>query len=79
VLGAKAIAALEGIQIAFDLDYGGIDFGLNVQGEILLLEANAAMVVQQPDEGEPWDYRRAAVERIHDDVRQMLPTRAGVA
>ena len=63
---------------ALNLDYRGIDFGLSEQGEILLFEANVAMVVQQPDEGEQWDYRRPAVELIHNAVRQMLLTRAGV-
>ena len=78
VLGAKAMAALERIRIALNLDYGGIDFGLSEQGEILLFEANAAMVVQQPDEGEQWDYRRPAVELIHNAVRQLLLMRADV-
>ena len=31
VLGAKAMAALEAVQDALGLDYGGIDFGLNQQ------------------------------------------------
>ena len=78
VLGAKAMAALERIRVELGLDYGGIDFGLNQQGEVLLFEANATMIVQQPDEGEHWDYRRPAVERIHAAVRQMLMTSAGM-
>ena len=65
VLGAKAMAALERLLAAMKLDYGGIDFALNLRGEILLFEANATMVVEQPDEDPRWDYRRAAVERIH--------------
>lgn len=72
VLGTKAMAALERVQTVLGLDYGGIDFGLNQQGEILLFEANATMVVEQPDEDPRWDYRRAAVERIHGGVRAML-------
>jgi hypothetical protein len=78
VLGAKAMAALEQIRVALGLDYGGVDFGLSQQGEILLFEANATMIVQQPDEGKHWDYRRPAVERIHKAVRKMLMTSAGV-
>jgi len=72
VLGEKAMAALERVQTALGLDYGGIDFGLNRQGEILLFEANATMVVEQPDDDPRWDYRRAAVARIHAGVREML-------
>jgi glutathione synthase/RimK-type ligase-like ATP-grasp enzyme len=72
VLGAKAMAGLKAVQAALGLDYGGIDFGLNQQGEVLLFEANATMVVVEPDSDERWDYRRAAVERIYAAVRQML-------
>ena len=77
VLGTKAVAALEHMQAALGLDYGGIDFGLNEQGDILLFEANATMIVQQPDAGEHWDYRRPAIERIHAAVHQMLMRTAG--
>jgi hypothetical protein len=71
-LGEKAMAGLEAIRDRLGLDYGGIDFGLSPQGDILLFETNAAMVVQQPDPDPRWDYRRAAVERIHAAVRAML-------
>jgi glutamate/tyrosine decarboxylase-like PLP-dependent enzyme len=72
VLGHKAMVALERVQAALALDYGGIDFGLSLQGEVLLFEANATMVVEQPDEDPRWDYRRAAVARIQAGVREML-------
>jgi hypothetical protein len=72
VLGAKAMNGLEKLQETLGLDYGGIDFGLNRDGEILLFEANATMVVEQPNDDPRWDYRRTAVSRIHDAVRQML-------
>ena len=77
VLGAKAMAALERLLAAIGLDYGGIDFALNQRGEILLFEANATMVVEQPDGDPRWDYRRAAVERIHAAVRDLLLPGAG--
>jgi glutathione synthase/RimK-type ligase-like ATP-grasp enzyme len=77
VLGTNAMAALERLLAVLGLDYGGIDFGLNQQGEILLFEANATMVVEQPDADQRWDYRRAAVERIHSAVRNLLTTSAG--
>lgn len=77
VLGARAMTALERLSAAIGLDYGGIDFGLNQDGEILLFEANATMVVEQPDEDPCWDYRRAAVERIHAAVHDLLLNRAG--
>jgi glutamate/tyrosine decarboxylase-like PLP-dependent enzyme len=77
VLDPKAMAALEHLRVALGLDYAGVDFGLSQHGEILLFEANATMIVQQPDEGAHWDYRRPAVERIHAAVHRMLMTRAG--
>ena len=78
VLGAKAMAALNRLTAAMGLDYGGIDFAVSQSGEILLFEANATMVVEQPDGDPRWDYRRAAVERIHAAVRHLLLTGAEV-
>lgn len=71
-LGEQAMAGLRAVHDKLGLDYGGIDFGLSPQGDILLFETNAAMVVQQPDPDPRWDYRRTAVERIHTAVRTML-------
>jgi aromatic-L-amino-acid decarboxylase len=78
-LGAKATNALEHLQSALGLDYAGVDFGLSRDGSILLFEANATMVVQHPDPGEHWDYRRPAVDRIHAAVRHMLVRNASIA
>jgi hypothetical protein len=47
----------------------------SISGAILLFEANATMVVEQPDGDPCWDYRRTAVERIHVAVRDLLLTR----
>jgi hypothetical protein len=75
VLGPRAMGALEGIQRRLELEYAGIDFGLSPSGEVLLFEANAAMVVNPPEPDERWAYRRPAVERIFEAVRQMLMER----
>ncbi len=72
VLGERAMEGLQRIQSALGLDYGGIDFGLNAAGDVLLFEANATMVVNPPDSDERWAYRRPAVERIFAAVRRML-------
>jgi hypothetical protein len=76
VLGEPAMAALKEIQSRLGLDYAGIDFGLNADGQILLFEANATMVVNRPEPDEKWEYRRLAVERIFAKVRAMLLTRS---
>ncbi len=79
VLGPCAMAALDQIQKTLGLDYGGIDFGLNQKGEVLLFEANATMVVVAPGADQRWDYRRPAVEQIWKAVWEMLMDRVKVA
>ena len=76
VVGEKGMNALNLLQAALGLDYGGIDFGLNHEGEILLFEANATMVVEQPAPDSRWDYRRKAVGCIHAAVRDLLMSHA---
>jgi glutathione synthase/RimK-type ligase-like ATP-grasp enzyme len=76
VLGPRAMAALEAIQATLGLDYGGIDFGLDQQGNVLLFEANATMVILPPGAEAKWDYRRSAVERVCRAVHAMLIARA---
>lgn len=76
VLGSGAMAALSEIQNALGLEYAGIDFALNDQGEVLLFEANATMTVLPPDRDRRWDYRRAAVQRVEEAVRTMIIDKA---
>ena len=72
VLGSRAMLALAEIQARLGLDYAGIDFGLSADGDVLLFEANATMVVNPPEPDEKWAYRQPAVERVFAAVRQML-------
>jgi tetratricopeptide (TPR) repeat protein/glutathione synthase/RimK-type ligase-like ATP-grasp enzyme len=81
-LGNAAIAALGGIQDALGLDYAGVDFGLGPDGEVLLFEANATMVIISPNRDERWAYRAAAIDGILDAVVAMImqtSTRTGRA
>jgi glutathione synthase/RimK-type ligase-like ATP-grasp enzyme len=64
--------ALERVQSVLGLDYGGIDFGLNASGEVLVFEANATMAVNPAEADARWNYRRAAYNRIHTAVQKML-------
>lgn len=75
-LGARAIKALEGIRDALGLDYCGVDFGLDRNGNVLLFEANATMVIASPDADPRWDYRRVAIDRILEAVTAMIRRRA---
>ena len=79
VLGDKAMVALAGIRDALGLDYAGIDFGLGPDGDLLLFEANATMVIAAPDPDERWAYRRTAIVRIIDAVVAMIREKAAGA
>jgi tetratricopeptide (TPR) repeat protein len=76
VLGSQAMRGLRHIRDILSLDYGGIDFGLGANGEVLLFEANATMVVNPPSGDARWDYRRSAVSKILDAVSAMILRKA---
>jgi tetratricopeptide (TPR) repeat protein len=76
-LGPAATAALGEIGAALGLDYAGVDFGFTAEGELVVFEANATMVVVPPGADERWSYRRAAIERVGDAVRAMVIGRIG--
>jgi glutathione synthase/RimK-type ligase-like ATP-grasp enzyme len=76
VLGAKAMRALKAIQAALGLDYAGIDFGLSPDGDLLLFEANATMVIAKPTDDARWTYRRSVIDAAVDAVVTMLKRKA---
>jgi hypothetical protein len=76
VLGPHAMLALQAIQGALGLDYGGIDFGIRRNGDLLVFEANATMVILPPGDDERWNFRRPAVERACQAVHTMLMAKA---
>jgi hypothetical protein len=78
VLGDKAIAALHAICKALALDYAGIDFAVNADGELLLFEANATMVIAAPDHDPRWAYRRGPITAAIEAVTDMIKQRSGV-
>ena len=77
VLGPRALRALERIAAALDLDYAGIDFALSPQGEVLMFEANATMVLVPPGPEPMWDYRRAPIATVIEAARRLLDRRGG--
>jgi Tetratricopeptide repeat len=79
VLGARAMAALHGIEATMGLDYAGVDFALAADGSVLLFEANATMVIIPPEADPMWDYRRRAIGTVLDAAKGMLLRRAGTA
>jgi glutathione synthase/RimK-type ligase-like ATP-grasp enzyme len=70
-LGPKAMVALARIAAELGLDYGGIDFAVGHDGELLFFEANATMVIVPPPADAKWDYRRAAIARALDAARDL--------
>jgi tetratricopeptide (TPR) repeat protein len=76
VVGDKAMAALSAIGDALGLDYAGVDFGMNANGDLLLFEANATMVIATPDPDPRWAYRRPAITSAIDAVVAMIRERA---
>lgn len=78
-VGPRAMAALERINAALDLDYGGIDFAVNAHGDILFFEGNATMVMAPLSGDEKWDYRRPAFDAVFAAVRAMLAERSSRA
>ncbi len=75
-IGAKAMQVLKNVGKVLGLDYGGIDFGFNQNGDVLLFEANATMGVTAPESDPCWLYRRQPIERIFDAIRRMLKKKA---
>ncbi|MGA3037523.1 MAG: tetratricopeptide repeat protein [Vulcanimicrobiaceae bacterium] len=76
VVGARAMHALESIAKAMDLDYGGIDFGIDANGNVVVFEANGAMGIFMPDDDPRWDYRRSAFSAALDAAKNMIVRRA---
>lgn len=76
-LGPQAMQALEGVMAQVGLDYGGIDFTLDLQGRALVFETNATMIIVPPGPDPKWAYRVAPVERARRAVLRMVLERAG--
>ncbi len=75
-LGSDAIMALEKISGVLGLDYCGIDFGMDKNGNILLFEANATMALIPPTHEEKWAYKRKAFSDALEATRSMFRERA---
>jgi hypothetical protein len=76
VLGAAAYAALKAIGRELGLEYGGVDFGFDAAGNVVVFEANATMAVYLPAEGAEWVYRRPAYDAVIAAVRELIAGRA---
>lgn len=71
-LGPSAMSSLERINQALGLEYCGIDFGLDRNGNILLYEANATMVINPAPPEKRWDYKRTAINNALNAARKLF-------
>ena len=76
VLGPRALAALERIAAALNLDYGGIDFAIDRNGDVAVFEANATMVILPAGDDPRFGYRAPAIARAQAAVRDLIRTKA---
>lgn len=71
-LGAGVVSALHGISDVLGLDYCGMDFAIDGEGNILLYEANATMTFVPPGSDREWDYKRPAIENALKAAKRMF-------
>ncbi|UTH73482.1 RimK family alpha-L-glutamate ligase [Chromobacterium sp. IIBBL 290-4] len=77
-LGARAMATLHEIGCRLDLDYAGIDFSLLPNGELLVFEANPAMLVHWVGVNSPLAHKNRQVQNIAEAFESMLLARQAV-
>jgi hypothetical protein len=75
-IGTPAMTALRAIAAELHLDYGGIDFGIDRDGNVLVFEANATMTVPEADPDPAFAYRTPYLDTVAVAVMRMFVTRA---
>ncbi|WP_206956238.1 ATP-grasp domain-containing protein [Trinickia acidisoli] len=70
-LGARAMDAIIEIGYRLDLDYGGIDFTLTPDGQVLVFEANATMLVHREKRDGPLAHKNPYIEHIAEAFERM--------
>ena len=71
-LGPRAWAAITRIGERLDLDYCGLDFSILHDGQVLVFEANATMLVHPEDEVSPLAAKNPAVRKITEAFQTHL-------
>jgi glutathione synthase/RimK-type ligase-like ATP-grasp enzyme len=74
-LGGRVISTLKDIAEELGLDYGGIDFSVDDDGQVVVFEANATMVIARPPNDERWAYRIEPTKHIYEAVERLLLSR----
>jgi tetratricopeptide (TPR) repeat protein len=63
-IGPRAMAAVAAIGARMDLDYAGLDFALLEDGQVMVFEANATMLVHPEASASPFAHKNPYVARI---------------
>jgi len=71
-IGARAVRALRELGQRLELDYAGIDFGVDRGGNVLLFEANANMIVPSRETNPDLAYRVPYQQNVIAAVGEML-------
>ncbi|MEJ0071232.1 MAG: hypothetical protein WDO24_23600 [Pseudomonadota bacterium] len=74
--GTAQCATLEAIRNAVDLEFFGIDCGIDRDGALVLFEANASMLIHANDSRALFPYKQASFERIRDAFDRLIETMA---
>lgn len=72
VLGTRAYEAIRKIAYRIDLDYAGIDFSLMPDGDVIVFEANATMLVHPEPANSPLAHKNVQVQTIVDAFARMV-------
>jgi tetratricopeptide (TPR) repeat protein len=70
--GPAQCASLEAIRAAIDLEFFGIDCGLDRDGALVLFEANASMLIHANDSRALFPYKQASFARIRDAFDRLI-------
>ena len=71
-IGGNAMRSLELLAQSLALDYGGIDFGIDAEGRVVVFEANATMIIANPKSDGKYFYRRAALRTAQDAATELF-------
>jgi tetratricopeptide (TPR) repeat protein len=74
VFGSAHAAALTSIRNALDLEFFGIDCGIDRDGALVLFEANASMLIHANDSRALFPYKQASFERIRQAFDLLIQT-----
>ena len=78
VFGDVAARAAEEVAQRLDLDYAGMDCALTNEGELLLFEANACILLHLDEPASAFPYKHRHVPRVRDAFTRLVRQRAGL-